>query len=190
MGELIKKIKRHGLKRLFFYVVYYAIAMHLPYSDRWGVIGKKSHKFRRFVCKRLFKKTGAIFGIGKKVDFGFNAHLITIGEYANIGNHAWIRGNGELILGNHIMMGEFVTIYTQDHNIENLSNHNNPEKEIITGNISIGNNVWIGGRAILLKGVNIGDNSVIGAGSVVTKDVSPNSVVAGNPAKLIRYINA
>lgn len=155
--------------------------MHLPYSDRWGFIGEKSHRFRRFVCRRLFKNTGDIFGVGKKVDFGFNAYSITMGECANIGNHAWIRGNGELILGNHIMMGEFVTIYTQDHDVSRIDSEG-----MIIEDVTIGNNVWIGGRVIILKGVAIGDNSVVGAGSIVTRDVPPNSIVAGNPARVIK----
>lgn len=115
------------------------------------------------------------------MDFGFNAHLITVGECANIGDHAWIRGNGELILGNHIMMGEFVVIYTQDHKISGLDYDG-----IVIGNVKIGNNVWIGGRVIILKGVEIGDNVVIGAGSVVTRDVPDYAIVAGNPAKVIK----
>ncbi len=50
----------------------------------------------------------------------------------------------------------------------------------------IGNHVWIGENALILKGVKIGDNSIVGAGSVVTKDVPNNSIVAGNPARIIK----
>lgn len=181
MDGLVQKNRPHSLKRLFFYLIYYTVAIRLPYGDRYGVIGKWSRRFRVFVCRRLFKKTQKIFGVGKNVDFGFGAHLITMGDCSNLGNHAWIRGNGELILGDHIMMGEFVLIYTQDHNISGLS-----YEGIVRGNVTIGNNVWIGGRVTLLKGVTIGDNAVIGAGSVVTKDVPENAIVGGNPAKLIR----
>lgn len=55
------------------------------------------------------------------------------------------------------------------------------------GPITVGNDVWIGSRAIVLSGVTIGHGAVVGAGSVVTKDVPPYAVVAGNPARLIRY---
>lgn len=162
-------------------MLYYLVAIHLPYGDRWGPIGVWSHYFRRFVCRRLFKKTGKIFGVGKHVDFGFGGHLITMGERANIGNHTWIRGNGQLFFGEDIMMGEFVTIYTQDHKISGLGFDGT-----ITGDVKIGNNVWIGGRVIILKGVTIGDNVVVGAGSIVTKDIPNNAIVAGNPAKIIK----
>jgi len=51
----------------------------------------------------------------------------------------------------------------------------------------IGNDVWVGAAALVLKGVTVGDGAVIGAGSVVTKDVPPYAIVTGNPAQIIRY---
>ena len=54
--------------------------------------------------------------------------------------------------------------------------------------VHIGNNVWIGGGAIIMPGVTIGDNAIVGAGSVVTKDVPKNAVVAGNPARVIEMM--
>ncbi|GIP47196.1 hypothetical protein J53TS2_07870 [Paenibacillus sp. J53TS2] len=54
--------------------------------------------------------------------------------------------------------------------------------------VNIGNNVWIGGRAVIVPGVTIGDNAVISAGAVVTKDVPNGAVVGGNPAKIIKNV--
>ena len=122
-----------------------------------------------------------MFGVGKGADFGLDGDLITVGERANIGAHAWIRGKGRLIMGEDIMMGEFVTIYTQDHHIDGSGFDG-----FVVGDVTIGNNVWIGGHAIILKGITVGDRAVIGAGSVVTKDVEDGETVVGIPAKSLK----
>ncbi len=120
---------------------------------------------------------------------------------ANIGEYTFGKPNlfGDI---NKIKIGKFcsiaanVTLYsTTDHNMKNVSVY--PfyllEKDIkklpvlSKGDIIIGNDVWIGDGVLILDGVTIGDGSVIGARSVVTKDVYPYEVVAGNPAKHIRY---
>jgi acetyltransferase-like isoleucine patch superfamily enzyme len=56
--------------------------------------------------------------------------------------------------------------------------------------ITVGSDTWVGGGAIILPGVSIGNNCVVGAGSVVTKDVAPYTVVAGNPARVVRRLDA
>ncbi|WP_326977880.1 DapH/DapD/GlmU-related protein [Bacillus inaquosorum] len=82
------------------------------------------------------------------------------------------------------MIGPDVGLYTAGHSIEPKDRH----KSGYGIPIIIGDNVWIGGSCVILAGVTIGDNSVIAAGSVVTKDVPPNSVVAGNPGKVLKHI--
>ena len=62
-----------------------------------------------------------------------------------------------------------------------------PDYHVSKGDVVIGHDVWIGDDAIILSGVNIGNGSVIGARSVVTKNVSPYSIVAGNPARFVKY---
>jgi len=71
------------------------MAMHLPYGTRWGPIGKLSGNPKKYLCRILFKKTDNKFSVGKNIDFNVTGHLITLGERANIGNHAWIMGEGE-----------------------------------------------------------------------------------------------
>lgn len=169
------------IKRKIVAVAYFFFAKYLP-SHRWGKIGVWSDILRRFLCRRLFKQTGKIFGVCRGVDFPPLACNITMGEHANLGPHASVQGNGELIMGEHIMMGEGVHIYTQDHKISGMGFDG-----FKVGTVTIGSHVWIGGRVVILKGVTIGNYAVIGAGSVVTKDVLPSAIVAGCPARVISF---
>lgn len=91
-----------------------------------------------------------------------------------------IRCKNKIKIGRNVAISHDVTIMDSDaHKI-----HYKGYK--MTNPIIIGDNVWIGSRAIILKGVNIGNGAIIAAGSVVTKDVSPNCMVAGVPAKIIK----
>ena len=82
------------------------------------------------------------------------------------------------------MIGHNVILATLNHNID--PNH---RADLFPKPIHIGKRVWVGSGSIILPGVTIGDNSIIGAGSIVTKDVPPNVIVAGNPAKFIKNID-
>jgi acetyltransferase-like isoleucine patch superfamily enzyme len=74
-----------------------------------------------------------------------------------------------------------------EHHTDALALYMFSRGDLSKGNITIGNDVWIGEEALILSGVTIGDGTVIGARSVVTKDVPPYAVVGGNPARIIRY---
>jgi acetyltransferase-like isoleucine patch superfamily enzyme len=105
-----------------------------------------------------------------------------------------IRGNVFINQGARIVATTTVTIGSNTHiGDESIIIDNDfhgvkgtPPKK---GPIEIGSNVWIASRAIVLRNVRIGDNSVVGANSVITKDVPPNCIVAGNPAKVIKIID-
>lgn len=88
-------------------------------------------------------------------------------------------------LGNDVLCGPYVQIYTAYHPIDPTVRLSGRE---LAAPITIGNNVWIGGGAILCPGVTIGDNTTIGAGSVVTKDIPAHVVAAGNPCRVIRTL--
>lgn len=113
------------------------------------------------------------------------------GENIHLGNNVFINLNCMFIdnhrveIGDHVMLGPNVQIYTAAHPLDAESRNQGWE---VTKPVTIGNNVWIAGSAILLPGVTIGENSVVGAGAVVTKHVPSSVVVAGNPARIIREI--
>jgi maltose O-acetyltransferase len=114
-------------------------------------------------------------------DLGYNIH---IGNNFYAGYNLTILDMAEVRIGDNCMIGPNVGLYTSGHSIEpkdrNKSGYGIP--------ITIGNDVWIGGSCVILPGITIGNNSIIAAGSVVTKDVPANSIVAGNPAKVLKSI--
>lgn len=170
------------IKLIICYLLYYLVGYYLPLPDRWGIIGRISTSIRRILCRQLFNSTGRIFSVGKNVDFGYLGHLITCGNHANLGNYLKIKGNGKLVMNDHIAMGDDITIITQDHKYLEDS-----YEGFSVGDVVIDNYVWIGDRAIILKGVHIGNHAIIAAGAVVTKDVPDFAIVGGNPAKVIKF---
>jgi maltose O-acetyltransferase len=110
---------------------------------------------------------------------------IYIGDYVYLNTLCTILDCNQVLIGNHVMIGPHVQIYTPAHEL--LAEARNQGLEVAKP-IVIEDNVWIGGGAILLPGVSVGRNAVVGAGAVVTHSVPANTVVAGNPARVIRQI--
>lgn len=116
---------------------------------------------------------------GSRISVSHHAHLVLGSGYINHG--ANIACFEKIEIGNNVAISEFVTIRDSDnHHIEGLGAHQ------MTQPIKIGNNVWIGMHATILKGVTIGDGAIIAAGAIVSKDVPPNTLVAGIPARVIK----
>jgi acetyltransferase-like isoleucine patch superfamily enzyme len=93
----------------------------------------------------------------------------------------------DLIIGRYCSIGKNLQFVLSHHDYKHTSTHPLFSKQFSRGHIIIGNDVWIGLNVIMLDGVTIGDGAVIGAGAVVTKDIPPYAIVAGNPAKIIKY---
>ena len=111
-------------------------------------------------------------------------HLLGHNAYLNA--FCTILDNNEVGISNHVMIGPAVQIYTAAHLLQADARVAGWE---VTKPIVIEDNVWIGGRAVVLPNVTIGANAVVGAGAVVTRDVPPNTVVVGNPATVSREID-
>lgn len=113
------------------------------------------------------------------------------GSHIEAGKNLWTNYNCTILdvakvrIGDNCMLAPNVAIYTAGHPIHPMSRNSGYEygKEV-----TIGDNVWIGGSSVICPGVHIGSNVVIGAGSVVTKDIPDWSLAAGNPCRVIRKI--
>ena len=160
---------------------FYSIVKHFPSSSsRFG--GGISNFLRRLAIRGIVRKCGKGVTIEKNAEIPAS---LEIGDYSGIGRNCRI--NGQCYIGNYVMMGPDVLIFTRNHSHEStdvpmVKQGNEEEKPVM-----IESDVWIGARTIILPGVKIGTGSMIGAGSVVTKDVPPFSLTAGNPAKVISY---
>ncbi len=109
---------------------------------------------------------------------------VTIGENVFIGRGAVVVARANVAIGNDVQIAEYVTIRDQDHRI---INNGNPLRDngFDVDPVTIEDNVWIGAKATVTRGVAIKKNSIVGANSVVTSDVAENVVVGGCPARII-----
>lgn len=111
---------------------------------------------------------------------------LVIGSNSGLGHFNFINAQGGVYIGEDVIVGPFVKILSENHNFSRLDLQIK-DQGVTRKGIVIGNNVWIGASVTILDGVTIGDGAVIAAGAVVNKSVLSNSVVAGCPAKVIKY---
>ena len=130
----------------------------------------------------LGKSEGAFINPPFYCDYGTH---IEVGKNFFANYNCTILDVAKVKIGDNCQFAPNVAIYTAGHPVHPVSRNSMYEygKEI-----TIGNNVWIGGNAVICPGVHIGDNVVIGAGSVVTKDIPAWSIAAGNPCRVLRKI--
>lgn len=117
-----------------------------------------------------------------RCDYGTN---IQVGENFFANYNLTVLDVAKVVIGENVMMGPNVSIYTAGHPLHPQSRNSGYEYGI---GITIGDNVWIGGNVVINPGVHIGSGAVIGAGSVVTRDIPELCVAAGNPCRVIRPI--
>lgn len=167
------------IKRILCYGLYTVIASRLPASR-----DQKPNVFQKL---RGALVKGYIDSCGRNVNIQPHAVIsrrVRIGDDSGVGERSLVQGN--VVIGSHVMMGPQVYIYTQNHCFERTDIPMDRQGFSPERGVTIGDDVWIGSRVTILPGVNVGEGSVIGASAVVTKDVPPYAVVAGNPARVVK----
>ena len=114
---------------------------------------------------------------GQNISLGNNSH---INQYCCV----WASPNAKIALGDNLLMGPGVKMFSSNHGTAPDKVIN--QQEWIERDIVVGNDVWIGANASIVPGVRVGDGAIVAAGAVVTKDVAPYSIVGGVPAGPIR----
>ena len=173
------------MRRKIWNLIYYGFAIYLPKSN-FPVFGKFSKWLRNKCAHRMFAvclddvnlETGAYIGSGKSI--------YTYGK-CGIGKNFKCH-NFSIIIKGCLLMGEDVLFQGGVHDFSNPDLRIGANQTRHKSRIEIEDDVWIGARAIILNGCNhIGSHSIIGAGAVVTKDVPDYSIMAGNPARVVKF---
>ena len=136
------------------------------------------------LLKKLFGSTGKSIEVepNLRCDYGYNIH---VGENFFANFDCTFLDVCEIRIGDNCFLAPGVHIYTATHPIDPMERIGGTE---YGKPVAIGDNVWIGGRAVINPGVHIGNNVVIASGAIVTKDVPDNVVIGGNPARIIKTI--
>lgn len=124
------------------------------------------------------------------VDYGNNIYF---GNNCEVNMNCTFLDDNVICIGDNALIAPNVQIYTAFHPTNAIERFGEPKEDnsfefckTLTAPVTIGNNVWIGGGAIIMPGVTIGNNVVIGAGSIVTKDIPDNNIAYGNPCQVMR----
>ena len=170
--------------------------------DRFSLFRLRKRYPSAFISRSCVIKNPSLMTIGANTHIGSYTTLIvaehpsakdlkcglSIGNKTYIGEYNNIRAaGGQITIGNHCLISQHITIVCTNHQFGANTQIDQQSWSVENNYVRIGNDVWIGANSVVLPGVTIEDGAVIAAGSVVTKSVPHNAIVAGNPARVIKY---
>ncbi len=128
------------------------------------------------------------FGDGCVLDHGFtleSSGRLVVGDRTVFGHHCTVASDASVVIGAHCLFGEFTSIRDHDHAFDGSSTAILDQGRT-TAPVTIGDDVWVGAKATITRGVAIGSGTVVGAHAVVTHDLPPGCVAVGVPARVVR----
>lgn len=141
----------------------------------------------RYIVSKPFVKSMRIVRMYEGVTLWY-PYRIEMGNHVTLNEWVYISGFGGVRIGSGVRIGHRTTILTSDHVCRDVSIPIYKQGVDTKGGVWIDDDVFIGANVTIMDGVHIGTRSIIGAGSVVTKDVPSGSIVAGNPARILKTI--
>ncbi|AZO96610.1 acetyltransferase [Halocella sp. SP3-1] len=164
---------------------------------------KLFYRGARLIRRPVFMrgKSSMEFGVGLTTGhacrfdlLGENQKTLVIGKHCEMGDNVHIVAHEKVVIGDNCLMASKIFISDTNHGEYSGTNQSSPDippnkRPLTTSPVFIGDNVWIGENVCVLPGVSIGDGSIIGANSVVNKDIPENCIMAGAPAKAVKFYN-
>lgn len=182
IGESLYASLRFIIIRLRSYIIKAELLLR-GFDIATDVFFRGAYDFSQSTQGAVSIRRGSIIGQRCRISAGFKGQIY-IGERVLLDDNSMIMAQEKISIGDDTLVAPDCMIIDFDHNFSKLSIPIR-DQGYATKPISIGKNVWIGTKSVILKGVQIGDGAIIGAGSIVTKNVRPYTIVAGNPAKMI-----
>lgn len=175
------QLRKHLKWTIFHRYRYWKYSSKLGHCGE-GVFFEKDVSIMRFP-KNISLGDNMVVKSGARICACNETATVSIGKNTTFGYHTFLFASEKITIGNDCLIAPFVYLVDSDHSIDRGQNINLQPN--ITAPIYVGNDVWIGTGAKILKGVTVGDGAVIAAGALVKDDVEPYSIVGGIPAKKI-----
>lgn len=168
------------LTRLYWIAIYYGIATHLPCS--YEPLGGFAKWLRGLCARHLLHSCGTNVNIERHVNIG-SGRRVTIGHNSGIGPDSTVQS---IRIGDDVMIGPQLFQISQNHISSNVDIPMTQQGISETWTAIVESDCWIGARVTMVPGAAVGTGTIVGAGAVVTRSLPPESVCAGNPARVVR----
>lgn len=180
------------VKSIYMHISHPTLFFKTAHMGKNCFVGKRAR-----INKKQYLSMGNNCRVGNDCRFSFfdvfagkkHTPSLEIQDNAYLGDHLTILCADKVIIEKNVLMASYITITSENHGMDPESDLSYGKQQLNTAPVRICEGVWIGEKAIILPGVTVGKKAIIAAGAVVTKDVPAFSIVAGNPARVIKQYN-